>query len=176
MQQSQKTASETEAESGACLHFEGEARIVQPELSHGCPEIFEFGRIDRKEAAENHRLHVAKPRKRRVGRSSFIGNGVADRTVGDRLDRGGEEAHFARAQFIDIRKASGPEDADPVEVVRCPGLHHLDLLSFPYRPIDHPDDDHDTQIKIIIGVNEERLERLGRVAGCGRRQSVNDVL
>ena len=116
---------------------------------------------------------------RKPGRASrcrlaLVGDGVADGAVGDRLDRGGEEADFARPEFVDVDQLAGAEDADAVELVVRAGLHHLDLLLLLQRAIDDADDDDDAEIEIVVGVDQQRLERLVGIACLRRRQAGDD--
>src|ERR1700722_17553009 len=56
MQETQKPAAETEAESRRTFHLIGKARIVKTKPSHCRAKIAEIRRIDRKQPAEYHRL------------------------------------------------------------------------------------------------------------------------
>ena len=127
VEQAEEATAEAEAERGGGFHLVGEAGVVEAQAAHGGAQVFELRGVDREEAAEHDRLDFAEAGQRFFGRLAFVGDGVADRAVGHGLDRGGEEADFARSEFVGVDQLAGQEHADAVERVVRAGLHHLDL-------------------------------------------------
>ena len=107
MQQPEKAAAEAEAERGRGLHLEGEAGVVQAQLAHRRAQRLEIVGIDRKQAAEHHRMRRLEARQRLGHGLAVIGDGVADAGVGDFLDRRGDEADLAGAELVDLCRSSG---------------------------------------------------------------------
>src|SRR6185503_1346059 len=71
MQQTQKAAAEAEAERGRGFGLVSKARVVQMQFRQSISELFEFGGIDGKEAAEHDLLRRLKAGQRRVGALAF---------------------------------------------------------------------------------------------------------
>ena len=67
----------------------------------------------------------------------------------------------------------GAETADPVDKVRRPGLHELDLLALLQRAVDHAHQNDDAQIRVIPRIDQHRLQRRIHVA-LGRRHLLHD--
>ena len=172
MQEPEKAAAEAEAERGRGLHLVGEARIVEAELADRLAQILELARIDREQAAEHHRLRRLEAWQRFRRRLLLVGHGIADAGVGDLPDRGGEEADLARPERIP-HLLLGAEDTDAVDLVGAAGQHQPDALAFAERAVDDAHEHDDAEIGVVPAVDEQRLQRLRRVA-LGRGQPVHD--
>ena len=107
MQQPEEAAAEAEAQRRGAFRFEREACIVEAKPAHRVAQVFEFRGVDGKEAAEDDGLRRLEARQGFSRRIFFVRDRIADARVGDFLDRGGEEADFARAELIDAFPASG---------------------------------------------------------------------
>jgi len=174
MQQPEEPAAEAEAQCRRRLHFEREARIVQPQLADALAQLLELGGIDREHPAEHDRLDFLEARERFERRPLGIGDRVADAGLRDLFDLRGDEAHLAGAelgQLLDLRA----ETADPVDQMHRAGLHELDLLALFQDAVDHAHQDDDAEIRIVPAVDQHRLQRRLRVA-AGRRDLGDDRL
>ena len=107
MQQPEEAAAEAEAERGRGFHLEREAGVVEAQLAHRRAQRFEIVGVDREQAAEHHRDRRLEARQHVGHRLAVVGDGVADAGVGDFLDRGGDEADLAGAEFVDLLSSSG---------------------------------------------------------------------
>ena len=99
---------------------------------------------------------------------------VADARVGHLLDGGGEEADLAGAELVD-HLLLGAEDADALDLVARVGRHQLDLLALAQHAVDDAHEHDDAEIGVVPAVDQQRLQRLRRVA-LGRRQALDDGL
>ncbi len=106
MQQAEEAAAETEAERGRGFHLEREARVVEPQLAHRRAQRLEIVGVDRKQAAEHHRNGGLEAGQHVGDRLAIVGDGVADAGVRDFLDRGGDEADLAGAEFVRLASFS----------------------------------------------------------------------
>ena len=108
-------------------------RVVEPQLLDRVAQLLVVGAVDRIEPGENHRLHLLEAGQRRIARPIGVGHGVADAGLGDVLDAGGEEAHLAGAELVDL---DGPrrEHADARHLVVTVGLHHVDAIALANAP------------------------------------------
>src|SRR3954453_19204199 len=73
VEQAEEAAAEAEAQSGARLHLEAEAGIVEAELRYAFAQFLEIGGVDREQAAEDDRLDLLEPRQRLAGGASGVG-------------------------------------------------------------------------------------------------------
>ena len=174
VQQPQKAAAKAKAERGGGFHFGTEGGVVQRQFLDRVAQILKLGAVDGEEAAEHHRLRRLEPRQGRVGALFLMRDGVADAGVADLFDRRSQKADLAGAKFADIGHL-GAEHAKPVDRVLPAGAHHLDPVALADHPVDDADDDDDTQIGIVIAVDQHRLERRVAVA-FGRGQAIDDGL
>jgi hypothetical protein len=127
-----------------------------------------------KEPAEDHRLHLLEAGQRLGGGAAGVGDGIADAGLGDLLDLGGDEADLARLERIQ-RLDLGAEGADPVDQMGGAGGHEPDLLALADRPVDHADQDDDSEIGVVPAVDQHRFEGRAAVA-FGRRDPSHDRL
>src|SRR5690606_15894100 len=174
VQQAQEAATEAEAQGGRARHLIGEAGVVQAQLADGGAQVLEVGGVDRKQAAENHRLDFLKALQGFGGRLLLVGDGVADGGVGDFLDLGGDEADLAGAKLLDGR-VLGQEDADAIDQMGRAGLHHLDAHPRLQHAVEHAYQQHHAQVGVVPGVDQHGLQRSVDVA-LGRGQTRDDGL
>ena len=172
MQQAEEAAAKAEAERRRRLHLVAEARVVEAQLAHRGAQILELRGIDREQPAEHHRDGRPKAGQRVGHRLAVVRDRVADAGVGHLLDRGGEEADLAGAEFV-RRRQLGREHADAVDVVGCAGPHHADALALFQRAVDDAHQHDDAEIEVIPAVDEERFER-GVAVALRRRQARDD--
>ncbi len=174
MQKTEEAATEAEAEGCGAFHFEGEGRVVQAKLADGGAQIFEVCRIDREETAEHHRLGRLETGQGLFRRTLVIGDRVTDARVGHFLDRGGDEADFARSEAIH-GKHLRRQNADALDRILGTRAHHADLLALGQHAIDDAHQNHDAEIGVVPAIDEQRLKRtLLTGFALGRGQLVND--
>src|SRR5206468_12798972 len=126
VEEAQKPAPEPKAERGRGLHLEAERRVVEAELVEAVAELLEVVRVDREEAAEDHRLDELEAGQSLSGWPAGIGDGVADARLGDFLDLRGDEADLAGAELLQLLDL-GAEAADAVDQMRRARGHEADL-------------------------------------------------
>ena len=170
MQQPEEAAAEAEAERGGGFHLEREAGVVEPQLAHRRAQRFEIVGVDREQAAEHHRDRRLEARQHLGDRLPVVGDGVADAGVGDFLDRGGDEADLAGAEFVDLRHLRR-EEADALDVIGGVGAHHPDALALLHHAVDDAHQHHDAEIDVVPAVDQQRLQR-GVAVALRRRQPV----
>ena len=73
------------------------------------------------------------------------------------LDLRSDETNFAGTELGDILHFRA-EDADFVDRIMRIGRHHFDLLALLQSAIDDAHNDNDTQICVVIRVNQKRLQ------------------
>ena len=167
MEESEKSAAETKTQGRRGLALVNEARIVEPQLRQTVAEMFEFGGVRGKEAAENHRHRGFESGQGCGRRCARIGDGVADLAIGDAFDSGGDESDFAGRQFrhVDLLRRG---DADLVHLVLRAGRHQLDPNTRLQHAVLHPHQNDDAQIRIVPAIDQKRLQR--RIAVAHRRR------
>ena len=133
--------------------------------------VFEVVGIDREQAAEHHRDRRLEARQHLGDRLAVVGDGVADARVGDFLDRRGDEADLAGAEFVHLRHLRR-EVADPLDVVRGAGAHHADARVLLQHAVDDANENHHAEIDIVPAIDQERFQR--RVAVALRRRQAGD--
>ena len=158
MQQAEEAAAEAEAERGGGFHLEREAGVVEPQLAHRRAQRFEVVGVDREQAAEHHGDRRLEARQHVGDRLPVVGDGVADAGVGHFLDRGGDEADLAGAEFVDLRHLRR-EEADALDVIGGVGAHHADALALLHHAVDDAHQHHDAEIDVVPAIDQQRLQR-----------------
>ncbi len=168
VQQAKEAAAKAKAERGGGFHFKAEGGVVERQLLDRVAQVFEFGGIDRKEAAEDHRLRGFETGKRRGAGFLFMRDRVADAGVADLLDGTGEDADLSGAEFLDIDHL-GFQHGELVDPVNGAGLHHLDAVALADDAVHDADQDDDAKVGVVPAVDQHRLERRIAVALGGRQ-------
>ena len=163
VQQSQEAAAEAEPQRRRCLRVVVEARVVQPQPSQAFPQLLEIVGIDGIQAAPHHRHRRLEPGQRLGGRRPVVGDRVADRAIGHRLDRCGDEADLARSQIV-RRDHLRAEDAHLLDLMDRAVGHHADALAALQPSVLDADQDHHAEILVVPAIDQQRLQRRGAVA------------
>ena len=163
VQQPQEPAAEAEPQRGRCLRIVVEAGVVQPQPAQAFPQLLEIVGIHRIQAAPYHRHRGLEPGQRLACRRPVVGDRVADRAVGHRLDRSGDEADLAGPQIV-RRDHLRTEDAHLLDLMDRAGGHHADALPTLQPPVPHADQDHHAEVLVVPAIDQQRLQRRGAVA------------
>ena len=101
VQQAEKSAAETEAESDRGVLLEGEGGVVELQFFEGGGQVLVFVGVDRIDRGEHHLLHLLEAGQRpwRQG-LSLQGDGVARSGVPDGLDAGEDIADLAGGKLL----------------------------------------------------------------------------
>ena len=163
MQKAKEAAAETEAEGRRVLGFEGQRPVVELQLLEGLLEVTEAVGVRRKEAGEDHRLHLAVAGQ--CGRCSVFrgGDRVADPRIDDVLDRRRDVADLTGAQLLGGSGARR-EPSDLVHLVDLAGVHHPDFRARDDLPVDDADVGDHAPVRVVMRVEDQRTERRPRVA------------
>ena len=157
MKQPQKAAAETHAQRGGAFGLEFEAGIVQMQPAQRLAQILILRRVGGIERGKHDRDRRLEARQGGGGGPAVVGDRIADVTIRDRLDLGGDKPDLARAERAGFRARRG-EHADPVHGIGDPRRHHPDLLALFQPPMLDPDQRHDAQIGVVPAVHQQRLQ------------------
>ena len=163
VQQAEEAAAEAEAQRGGGLRLVVEAGVVQSQLAKAVAQLLEIVGVDRIQAAPHHRHRRLEAGQRLGGGVAVVGDGVADVAVGDGLDGGGDEADLAGPEIVH-RHHLRREHADLLDRVHCAGGHHADLLAALQPAVLDADQDDHAEIVVVPAIDQQRLQRRGRVA------------
>ena len=153
------------------LRLVGVGAVVEAQLLEGVAQVGELVAVDRVEAAEHHRLRLAVPLERRRRRADGVGDRLAGAGLPHVLDAGDEVAGLARAERRH-RRVVRAAHADLVGVVDGVGLHELHAAAGLERAGHHPHRRHHAAVAVVVRVEDQGLERVGRITG--RRGDVLD--
>ena len=159
MQQPEKAAAEAEAERGRGLHLVGEARIVEAELADRLAQILELARIDRKQAAEHHRLRRLEAGERRRRRGFFSSVTVSPTRVSATCLIEAVKKPISPGPSAVAHLLLGAEDADAVDLVGAAGQHQPDALALVQRAVEDAHQHDHAEIGVVPAVDQQRLER-----------------
>src|SRR3954468_21961249 len=173
VQQPEEADAEAEAEHVAGLGLPGQCRVVERELLERVAEVRVVVRVDREDAAEDHRLDLAVAGQRLGGLAGLRRERVADAQLRDVLYAGDEEADLARVQLVRGRHR-GREEADVVDVGLGAGRHRADRLALPEDAVHDPDVGDHAAVLVELGVEDQRARLRVRVAV--RRRDLRDEL
>ena len=148
VQQAEETTAEAETKSGRCFHLEAEGRVVQRQLFDAVAQVFEFGGVHGEQTTEHHGLRRFKARQRALGAFFLVRDRIADPRVAHLFDRRGQKTDFTGVEAVDFGHG-GAENADAVNVVHRPVLHHADTVALFQLTIHDPHQNDDTQIAVV---------------------------
>src|SRR5215472_4654136 len=166
VEHAQKAAAKAVAEGERGLWLVVEGGVVEAELLQSVAQALVVRVLDGIKASEDHGLGVAVARAGRRGRAEHVGDRLAHLGVGHPLDGGGEETDLARAELFHLAHV-GSEDADLLHLVRLAVRHEEDALARPHAAVDEADVDHHSLVRVVEGIEDERLERRVGIAGGG---------
>ena len=148
VQQAKETTAETETQGRGCFHLEAERRVVQRQLFNTVAQVFELGGVHWEQTTEHHGLRWLKARQRGLGALFLVRDCIPDACVADLLDRCGQKPDLAGVEAVDLGHG-GTENADTVNVVHRPVLHHADAVAFLQLTIHDPHQNDDAQIAVV---------------------------
>ena len=170
VQQAEEPAAEAEAQGTRRLGLVRERGVVEPELLERLAQLGVLVAVDGVETAEHHRLGLPVPRQRLTpGRG--VGHRLTDPGLADVLDPRDQVADLARSESGD-RAHPGAADTDLLGVVGPAGLEVEEPAARVQVAVEDPDRAHDAPVRVVDGVEDQRLER--RVGVAGRRRHLRD--
>ncbi len=181
VQQTKKSASESEPERHRAFRFEEKGGVVELELFQSIPQQRVLVRVDRIDAGKNHRLDLFKAGQGVGGGARVLGDGVADARIGNVLDGSDKESDFASGQLVDLDRLRG-EHAHRLDVEDLVVPHEANLHALAHAPVNDAREHDHAAIRVEPGVENQRLERRlgialrGRQAGHDRFQNVGNAL
>ncbi len=165
VQQAEEAAAEAEAERGGGLHLVGEAGVVEAQLAHRGAQVLELGRVDREQAAEHHRLRRLEAGQRRRGAARASSVMVSPTRVSATSLIAAVMKPTSPGPSSSTSVHLGAEHADAVDLVIGAGAHHADLVwPFLQHAVDDAHQHDDAEIGVVPAVDQQRLQRRGRVA------------
>ena len=91
-------------------------------------QVLVIVRCNRIESAEDHWLHVAKARERRLGPAFCERYRVPDSHLGQRLDAGHDQAHLSRGEHFHLARM-GIDELNALDVALDSGDHQAHRVS-----------------------------------------------
>ena len=168
MQQSQKTASEPEAEGFGILGLESERSVVELQLQQGFLEVVVPRAVGGINAGEHHRRDLLVSFER-SGRGAVGGSdGVAHGGVRDVLYTCGDISHLTGGKRR-YSPHSGGINTDFHHFEGFAGGEHFYPVPRLHRAVDYAHHRYGAAVIVVIAVENESLERRGRISS-GRRQ------
>ena len=175
VQQAEEAAAKAEPERLRGLRLIRERGVVQRQPVERVAQVLVAVGVDREQAAEDHRLHLAVAGQRlRRPAAACDGQRVADPQPGDVLDPGDHVADLAGAHPR-RRSHLRHEEADLVDVGLGPRLHGDDPLALAKGAVHEPDVRDDAPVRVELGVEDQRPRR-GLGIARGRRDAGHDRL
>ena len=158
VEQSEEPAAKAEAERDRRFGLEEERRVVETKLLERLAQLLIPMSLDRIQSGEDHRLERLEARIWLGRRTVGLGDRVTNLRIADDLDSTGEEADFARAQFVHQHRLRR-EDPDLIDLVILRRRHQSNLHVRLDHAVDHPNDDDDAAVRVVPGIEDERFER-----------------
>ena len=165
VQQPQEAAAKAESERVGGLGLIREGGIVQREPLERLAQVLVAVGVDREEAAEHHRLHLAVARESLAGAAGASREGVSNAELRHVLEPGDHVADLARVHSCRRRHLRG-EEADLIDLGLGPRLHGPNRLARAEGAVDHPHVGDDPAVLVELRV-EDKGARLG-VRGARR--------
>jgi hypothetical protein len=122
-------------------------------------------------SSKDHRLGGPVAGQRLAGRIVGQGEGVAHPAILERLEPSGHVTHFAGNER-GARLHAGPKDADFDRLDPLRGGHQHKRALAAHLPVDHPHVGDHALVGIVVGIKDERAQRLG--SQSPRRRDVLD--
>ena len=159
VQEAQEAAAKAEAQGLGGLGLVAERRVVQGQAVERVTKVLVAVGVEREQAAEDHRLHLAVAGQRLGRRLPPAGQRVADSEPGDVLDPGDHVAHLARALIPCAGRICGTKNPMLVDLGLGPGLHARDPLALAEGAVHDPDVRDHPAIGVELGVEDQRPRR-----------------
>ena len=152
VQQAEEAAAEAEAQGGRTLGRVGQGRVVDRQFRQRRLELFVVGRVERVDAAEDHRADLLEARDRLLGGVAGERDGVTDLHVRDFADIDDDVTDRAWTEFV-LRLHLRREDADFLDDGAHAVIHQLDRLA----GLERAGEDADVADDALVGI-EQRIE------------------
>ncbi|CAN3974124.1 Tyrosine recombinase XerD, partial [Dysosmobacter welbionis] len=175
VEHAQKAAPEAEAQGYGALRLKAQRGVVQLELFQRVPQVRILGAVLRVDTAVDHGLHGPVAGQGLGRGAGGICDGVAHTGVLHVLDGGGEVAHLAGPEAVAGLHAQGQQMAAFDDLISGSRGHHLHLLARAEGPLHDAEVDDDAPIRVILTVEDQRLQRRIRVP-LGGRHVLYDIL
>ena len=167
MEEAQEPATKPEAEGRRVLRHEGERSVVQAELLHRVPQVRVVVGVGGEEAGEDHRLGLREAGQRLGRRASCLRDRVADARGVQVLDVRPEESDLSDRELCD-RLPLGLQDPGLLDLGFEGRRHGADLHPRRESPVHDPDERGDAAVRVVPGIEDQRIERRLRIPGRGR--------
>ena len=158
MQKAEEPAAEAEPQRRRCFCLEREGGIVQRQLLQRLAQSGKIVGINRKQPAEYHRYRRFEAFERRLARAAFLGDGIADTRIRNRLHAGIDEPDLAGSKLIHRRRLWREHtNAFHHMCGTCP--HHANFHTLADLAMLYPHQRHHTKIGVIPAVNQQCRQR-----------------
>ena len=159
MEQTQKAAAESEAQSNGSLRLKGQGCVVEAKLVQSVPQIAVAGSVGRVNAAEHHWIYFAIAGKRLSAGTVRVGNGVANLCVAYGFYGRGDIAYLACAESSRIHKLSSAHVTRFNYGKLRSGRHKTYGLTYLYFTVNNADVDNYALVAVVKTVEYQGLER-----------------
>ena len=174
VQQTQKSATETEAERHRGLGFVGERGIVELQPLQRVTQVGIIGAVDGIQPRVHHRLGFAVSGQRLRGPVPRAGDGVTDLRLAHIFHTGDQVTDLAHAE-ADGGLRLGRDDAHLQQLVGGASGHHRDLLARGDLAVHHSHVGDHAAVDVVDGVENHCARGRFRVSG-GRRHLTHHVV
>ena len=172
VEQPQKSATETEAQSHRTLRLESEAGVVQLQFLQTGSQVLVVFRFDGIYAGKDHRFGFFEAIDSLVTRTCHMGDGVAHFHFGRGLDAG-DDVSYVTCAYLFARTHVEPQDSYLVGVVLLARIDKPHYVAAVQRAVHYLEIGDDAAETIEYRVKHEALQRSIRVAHR-RRNTLDD--
>ena len=172
MKQPQKSAAEAEAKRYRGLGLKAESRVVELQFFKSVFKVAVLCSVHRIDSAEYHRLSLAVSGKRLGGGVGGQRHRVADRGVGERLDRARDITYLAGVKTVGLFHLRCVHKSALNNIENAAGSHQLELVAGVYLTFLESDVNNNALIAVVVAVKNQRAKRSVYVAG--RRGDICD--
>ena len=174
VEQAEEAAAEAEAERLAGHGLEVERGVRERERRQAFAQALEVAGVRREEVRVHHVDRRAVAGEHLHLRPLVDRHRVADAHVAEVLDVRDEVADLAGPELAAARHL-GREAADLDRLVGLLGAHHVDELALADRAVDHAQVHDDAAVLVVLGVEDQRAQRVVGLA-LGRRDLLDDLV
>ena len=168
MEQTQEATAEAEAQCFGGLRLKREGGIVQLQFFQCVTKIRIFRTVSRINTGEYHWVYLPVARQSLLRGTGRIGNGVTHAGIGYIFDGGRDVANFAGLQFFGRDHTGCAHIAHFHNIKLSAGRHHADGHAWFYSTFLHTNINNNALVAVVVGVEDQRLQRSFRIAGRSR--------
>ncbi len=160
MEKTEEATAETESECDRGLGLERERSVIELELFESFSEVAVLGAVGGIDTRENHRVDLSVAGEGLIAGLIVVGDGIADLSIADRLDRSRDIADFSRFERAVVHEGGSVHEAGLNDVENGSGSHKADIIADLDSALLDADVDDNALVGVVVAVEDKGFQGL----------------